>query len=493
MTTWADTPFVWDPRTVTLGDLEGGALLSLRGPAGVGKTSLAQRLISERIGAGQGRRTALLNGNRLTDGADLETALTDILGLYPDEEGRWLFIVDEVSHLPGWAKTIATLRQYNGRFRLSSLLAISSSAADLAASRVLLAPWHQPTEHPDRWLGPATFRQYLAARDPDRLLPPTLGIADLLTDAGRAQVERMVPRARRLDEFVLEYARSGGLPRRVGEQLALGAPSQDSTDQLVRQLADTLRGPRRRKVDLATFLGQIATDLGTMTRWGELATSLGLVKTSVSSYIDALTDAFALLVVAQHDPARGGAPSLTRPRKVYFGDTGYAAITTDQSRMPPDLLMQTGGPTITKTTDISQLTPDQTTLRQPTDFAPTDISRPASANALVENLLALALFRAFDPEPMAHFEGTGAIFTWKSVNGREVDFLVDEHRPTPVQSVYGTKTRAKDYESLTKAFGRGLMVSRLVTDTERPVMTVPAGVLLALLDDHLTSGQTPST
>lgn len=41
---------------------------------------------------------------------------------------------------------------------------------------------------------------------------------------------------------------------------------------------------------------------------------------------------------------------------------------------------------------------------------------------------------------------------------------------------------------MTKAFGRGIMLSRRTLDAERSILTVPAGVLLALLcsgrDEH---------
>ena len=34
---------------------------------------------------------------------------------------------------------------------------------------------------------------------------------------------------------------------------------------------------------------------------------------------------------------------------------------------------------------------------------------------------------------------------------------------------------------MTKAFGRGIMVARRDLDVDQPVLTIPAGVLLALL------------
>jgi hypothetical protein len=50
-----------------------------------------------------------------------------------------------------------------------------------------------------------------------------------------------------------------------------------------------------------------------------------------------------------------------------------------------------------------------------------------------------------------------------------------------VESKYAVRRSGKDHESITKAFGRGIMVSRRDVELGRVVVTVPAGVLLALL------------
>jgi predicted AAA+ superfamily ATPase len=50
-----------------------------------------------------------------------------------------------------------------------------------------------------------------------------------------------------------------------------------------------------------------------------------------------------------------------------------------------------------------------------------------------------------------------------------------------VESKYAVRRSGKDYESITKSFGRGIMVSRRDVELGREVLTVPAGVLLALL------------
>lgn len=59
--------------------------------------------------------------------------------------------------------------------------------------------------------------------------------------------------------------------------------------------------------------------------------------------------------------------------------------------------------------------------------------------------------------------------------------MVAEPQVVALESKYAERRTGKDYESIMKAFGRGIMVPRRDVDVDRPVLTVPAGVLLVLL------------
>lgn len=132
--------------------------------------------------------------------------------------------------------------------------------------------------------------------------------------------------------------------------------------------------------------------------------------------------------------------ALTKPRKHYFGDTGFAAI--------PAAL---DGP-------------------------------PAKDTALVENLLAIALFRHVEHDALERFAVPQRLFLWRSRDGREIDFVADiDGRDLPIESKYAAAPGGKDYESMSKAFGSGVMASRTTMIIDREILTVPAGVLLFLL------------
>ena len=59
--------------------------------------------------------------------------------------------------------------------------------------------------------------------------------------------------------------------------------------------------------------------------------------------------------------------------------------------------------------------------------------------------------------------------------------VVLHQRDTKRQGGPSLTKGGKDYESMAKAFGRGIMASRRTLDEGRFILTVPAGVLLALL------------
>jgi predicted AAA+ superfamily ATPase len=107
--------------------------------------------------------------------------------------------------------------------------------------------------------------------------------------------------------------------------------------------------------------------------------------------------------------------------------------------------------------------------------------RVATEGGLVENALAIALLRHAQRDALERFAHPDRLFYWRSTDGREIDFVVVEPQVVALESKYAERTTGKDYESIAKAFGQGVMVTRREVDVDRPILTIPAGVLLALL------------
>jgi predicted AAA+ superfamily ATPase len=217
-----------------------------------------------------------------------------------------------------------------------------------------------------------------------------------------------------------------------------GRVAEATVTELWRGLSADARRLSRSDLTLRKLLARAVVALGSMTDTGTLAHELDVTRPTAGAYVDVLAASFALIALYQRDAKRQDGPALRRPRKLYLGDPALAAI--------PGVL---GGP------------------------APTE-------GALVENAIAIALLRA-DRSALEGFAHPERLYYWRSADGREIDFLVSAPELVALESKYAVRRSGKDYESITKAFGRGIMVSRRDVELGREVVTVPAGVLLALL------------
>ncbi len=437
----AQAPFTWDPRPFDAADVTSGAVFTLRGPRQSGKTTLTKRLIAERVAAGRAHRTCFLTLRMVATQDDLNEALETVLRLWPDDQHPWLFVLDELTFVKGWANVVGHLHEHNPSFKRATVLLTGSSAADLVESADILHGRRGRGRHPlDRLHTAMTFRDYVAARAPAALPPERISLGQMLTPEGRHAVLLAALRATELDQYLGEYALSGGLPAPIADMLATHAVDPGTVQELWRGLSADVRRLDRSEDRLEKLLSRLVVALGSLTNLSDLAVHMGVTKPTASSYLDLLAKSFGLMVIHQPDPRRQGGPSPTKPRKLYFGDAGFAAI--------PSIL---GGPT------------------------------PALP-ALVENLLAIALFRHAERDGLERYSAPRRLFFWRSSDGREIDFLTEvAGRNLPLESKYAVAPTGKDYESMTKAFGRGVMVSRRTTVTDREILTVPAGVLLSLL------------
>ena len=101
---------------------------------------------------------------------------------------------------------------------------------------------------------------------------------------------------------------------------------------------------------------------------------------------------------------------------------------------------------------------------------------------LVENLVAVALFRACEADLIESFRLPQALCFWRTPRQREIDFLAGP-RPhqVPVEVKYQNRVGAQDTLTIRNALGRGIVLSRHDLNLSGPVRIIPAAVFLALL------------
>ncbi len=271
---------------------------------------------------------------------------------------------------------------------------------------------------------------------------PLYRLGELLSPHGRQTLTQGALHSVELTQYLEEYARCGGLPAPLTDMLRDRRVADETTLALWRGLAADIRRLDRNEARLEKLLSRMVVGLASLTNEADVARDMDVAKPTGTEYLNLLAESFALLVLHQPDPKKQGGPSLTKPRKLYFGDPGFAAIPAalSPSRSAPEI-------------------PD-----------------------LVENVLAIALFRQAERDGLQRFREPQRLFLWRSSDGREIDFITPVGDSTlPVESKFGRRMDGKDYESMQKAFGRGVMVSRETLITNRNILTIPAGVLLAHL------------
>lgn len=436
-------PFVWDPRPFDAEDIASGSVFTLRGPRQSGKTTITKRLIADRVDAGAARRTCFLSLRTIETQSELREAIESVLRLWPGEAGNWLFVLDELTFVKGWANVVADLHEHNADFARATVILTGSSAADLTDSADILHGRRGPSRRKlDRLHTPMSFRDYAMARAPGVALPPSCRIEELIDANGRETLLEMSLRTAELTQYLEEYARCGGLPAPVSDMLRDQRVDEATTLGLWRGLAADIRRLDRNEARLEKLVSRAVVALSSTGTDAEIAREMGVSRPTAADYIGVLAQSFALIVLHERDPKRQGGPSLTKPRKLYFGDPAFAAI--------PQVLA--GGPV-------------------------------APISSLVENVLAVALFRHAERDALMSFREPSRIFLWRSSDGREIDFLVPAPSGiVPIESKFARKMDGKDYESMEKAFpGPGVMVSLANLLLDRRTLTVPAGVFLALL------------
>lgn len=436
----ATAPFRWDPRPFDADDLTSGAVFTLRGLRQSGKTTLAKRLIAERVRSGLARRTCYLTLQTITTADELREAIQFVLRLWPAETSNWLFVLDELTFVRDWARSVVYLREHDRDFRQATVLLTGSSAMDLVASADLLhgrrGRWKRPL---DRLHMPMSFRDYLAARQPAAVPEVTIGLSSLLDPSAREPLTVSALRTEELDQYLGEYIRCGGLPAPVTDMLRDGRLAEATSIELWRGLSADARLLNRSDAVLRKLIARTVVALASTTDWTTLTQELDVTRPTVTAYVDVLAASFGLLVLHQRDTKRQSGVALRRPRKLYLGDPALASI--------PAAL---GGPT-------------------------------ADDSALVENALAIALLRHAERDALERFAAPDHLFYWRSGDGREIDFVVTGAQTIAIESKYAQRITGKDRESISKAFGRGVLVTRRYVDVDKPVMSIPAGVLLATL------------
>ena len=363
--------------------------------------------------------------------------------------GPCLLLLDEVTTVPKWARAVKALWDA-GTIRRDTVVCTGSSAVDLAVAGAESMPGRRG-KGIDYLVLPQTFAAFARAVDP--LVPesPAFTLADIFTDPGRGALERALASVPRLDKALERYLAFGGLPAAVTEA-ASGARSPSAATKRV--LWDSIgREVQRRgasEVALRALLERVAVSLSAKTNWSTLAREMDVPVggkkrppdyRSVKDYIEFLCRNYFLMVV-HFWKAKTDSSDLGRDKKIYFGDPLLQAVALEHA---PGVSV--------------------------------------GAPAAVENAVALALYRRYEPDESkaGGFVDPRDVHSWETTKPREIDFVCGPRAAPDLAEVkYRASARISDTLVMRNAFpGRpAVLVTKEDLRLAADYALVPAPLLL---------------
>jgi len=429
-----------------------GSLVVLTGPRRAGKTvailDVAARLCRSAVVDSRQVLYVPCDGMAVRDlrrVISLGRALTRSVDLDAPRRRVWLF--DEISQIAGWTSALKTARDTTG-FGDDTVVATGSRWVTTEDIQGNLLAGRAGTGHGRRIrpLMPMSFRDYVGVTRPDLPLPPVVH-PGRLDDPDT--VRAVAPLAFSVDDFDLawqDYLTSGGFPRAVAEHQRAGAVSPAYLRDLLAWLRADVE-PDAPTDSVPLLLAGLAARMASPMSIVGSARELGYPNRSAfERRILRLINSHAALMCPQRDEY--GSRVAGAQSKVYLTDPVLAWI-------PP--LLSPGLPF-----------PDFPTLS--------------------EGVLATTLARVVDELDEGRWVAGDTIGYLRTGSGNEVDLspvrvpdAAGARLTTAIESKWvdaGWRVEAKTIEA---KFGRGVLATKSLLDTDYPVKAIPAPIVACLL------------
>jgi predicted AAA+ superfamily ATPase len=443
-------------------DLSRPAIHILRGPRQVGKSTDLKLLVRRALQSGvAARQIVYLSLDLLEEqpAAELVSTIARALELARSGAARpRLILLDEVTAASGWRISIKTLWD-DGRIDSDVVVCTGSSAIDLARGAAERLPGRRGAGR-DMLVLPQGFASFARALDAN--VPPGLGltIADILSEDGRTALLDARVHMLSLRGALERYLVFGGMPAAVAEAVS-GAP--EPSEEVQRVLWDSLvREVLRRGASASAahaLVERIARSLGSKVSWSRLGRELGVPlgrppgarpavaadPRTVQGYVEMLAVNYFALVL-YFWKADSGSGDLAKDKKIYFGDPLLHTIACSRTALGRDV------------------------------------------HAAVENALALALYRRYEPSERSAeaFPCPERLHVWGTSRGGEIDFVCGPRSAIDAVEVadWNRTSRQKATAPMRALPGRpSLVATRDELDFGATANLVPAWLLLWALSD----------
>lgn len=334
---WEKSSIKWDPRIRHTFDHTNDLFYSLRGPRQIGKTTLVKLQIREFL------QNGISPWNIMYYAFDIDntpTKLVEIIRNYLEntvrqrKDNRSYLFLDEVSSIKDWQKGIKRLWDQK-RLSNCTVVATGSHTVDLKMSTEKLPGRRGITSEPlDKIMLPMKFAEFVSILNPD--LKKEIENKQLFHASTRLkifrnitngiiseQIEDLQPYLNELNQYLIDYVITGGIPRVVNEYIETHKISEGTYTTYLDAIIGDLNSLNKHESVFRQLIQNVITSTGWPASWSSLQknTDIGS-KNTVAEYIDILTRMFILSVFYQYDSTnkRG---LIQKEKKIHFHDPFY--------------------------------------------------------------------------------------------------------------------------------------------------------------------------
>ncbi len=439
------SPFQWTPPVLDAIDLKPEALHTLRGPRQVGKSTSSKLLIERLLDLGE-RRVLYFAFDLAREAGAIAEVIRRSKQLHPDPDGPWHLFLDEVTQVRDWQRAV----KYGvdqGLIDGDFVLCTGSSAHQMGTEQLA----GRRGVGKDYVQMPVSFRDFCTEAMGIDLPPSTLTAGEMVTRDGQRLVKELNLMMEVLRRAFDAYVVVGGFPAAIADYLREGQVSTETILMLWSMVAGDIQKVGRDTVAVLKLLERTGRSLGSTVSWQSLVQAMDVGSANTArEYVNLLAESFVLLVVYFWDLSDNSL-NPKKQRKIYYIDPLFDAV-------------------------AGVLVPG---------------TRAASVPGVVENLMAIGLYRSATERLVQAGPLPGSLGVWKSGRGTEIDFVVAERVPggrTPRFPVEVNGDASTDVsrarQSISRVFGRGLVATNTRLDLDDDIPAIPVPVVLAALRER---------
>ena len=411
-------------------DLSSNALYTLRGMRQIGKSTALKVTIARLLKKKIPRKSIMfLPSDTVANFKELREVLVEYLNYARKYKKRYIFI-DEISYVKDWQRAIKELRD-NTVLRNDLMLLSGSSALDIKRGAERMPGRRGNVIEPDKVLLPVTFREYLEITGFKNL--PSFSLNELLTLDEKHTFDFKILE-NEINSIFDSFLLSGGIPVVIEKTI-----QDESPEQLVNVFWDIMVGDIEKvglnRITFRKIIKYLANRIGSRLSWNSIGSEIELDTKTVQRYLEAIASNYLGFVIYFLDKNKRTIKPL-KQKKIYLWDSFLNTV-------------------IQKKLGVSTEIPE-----------------------LVEQLVGKELLIRYESNLSEGCYMLENVCFWYSQTGNEVDYLA---RNIPIEVKYKNNVSKKDAITITKAFGKGILLTKKTLDLSSSVKSIPVHLFLAVL------------